>query len=134
MTIRSNMIGEHGGGGVDSPHDHSHDDDLGIPFWRRAAITEGQLYALKREINWLKSQLDQAVLMMVTPELVSCRAELAMAQADQLAARTEAAECRTILTELVAYIDSGDWRSNSLDRIMRNARAVVRASEAKSVD
>ena len=29
-------------------HEHSHDDDRGVPFWQRAAITEGQLAVLRR--------------------------------------------------------------------------------------
>lgn len=35
---------------TDEAYDHRDDDDSGVPFWRRAAITDGQLARLRREL------------------------------------------------------------------------------------
>lgn len=43
---------------TDNPHDHAHDDDDGVPFWKRAAVTEGQYAALRRELREVRAERD----------------------------------------------------------------------------
>lgn len=42
----------------------------------RVAELMTEVERLTAQVDWLKSRLDEAVLMMITPELAACRAEI----------------------------------------------------------
>ena len=45
----------------DDAYDHRDDDDPGVPFWRRAAITDGQLARMRRELAEARAELEAAL-------------------------------------------------------------------------